>query len=79
TAQAKNVFMDFYKNMDALLEKCKDKRPQREDVDKLISQRNEALKKMLNKDQVEKFKSIERNLMPPPPGGKKGNQPPPNV
>jgi len=68
----KATFMTFYKDMDALLEKSKGQRPKKEDVDKVLSKRNEAIKKFLAKDKYDKFLKIEKELGPPKGPPKEG-------
>ena len=48
-------------------------------MDKIITERDEKIKKILTEDQFNKFKEAEKKLHPPKPGenGKPG-QPPPN-
>jgi hypothetical protein len=63
----KPAFMEFYKEMDALHEKNKGQRPAREEVDKVITKRNDAVKKVLAKDKYDKYMKIEKELRPPKP------------
>jgi len=63
----KAAFMIFYKEMDALHEKNKGQRPAKEEVDKLIRKRNDAVKKVLSKDKFDKFLKVEKELGPPKP------------
>lgn len=66
-SKIKTVFMDFYKSMDALMQKNKGQRPAKEEVDKLISKRNDGVKKILSKDKYDRFLEIEKELGPPKP------------
>ena len=74
--KTKACFFNFYRDMDALREKYKGTRPAKEEVEKLVQKRDEAVKTTLNREQAEKYKSIKKQLMPPPPG--QGKQPPPS-
>jgi len=49
-------------------------------MDKLVKERDEAIKKVLTADQYEKYKETAKKLQPPPPGrpgGTNGTPPPP--
>lgn len=69
--KVKTVFMRFYKDMDALMEKNKGQMPAKEDVDKMIGKRNDAVKKVLAKDKYDKFMKMEKELGPPRPPKRK--------
>jgi hypothetical protein len=75
SSKLKTVFYSFYKEMDELVEKNMQKRPSKEEVEKIAAKRNDAAKKFLSKEQAQKFDNLKRELMPPPPGEKKA--PPP--
>lgn len=49
----------------------------KEAMDKLVKERDEAIKKILTADQYEKYKEAAKKLHPPKPGDKGGNKPPP--
>lgn len=80
-AKLKTVFMEFFKEMDALHEKSQGKRPERTEVDAIVKKRNDAVYKILNKDQGEHFYLLQRELMapppPPPPASPEGLDAPP--
>jgi membrane-associated HD superfamily phosphohydrolase len=55
--QTSAVFTDYYKATDKLREGLADgERPDRTQMDKLVSERDEKLKKVLNEDQFKKYK-----------------------
>lgn len=60
----KTAFMSFYKEMDSLHEKNKGQRPVKEEVDKLIKKRNDAVKKSLSQDKFNKYMEAEKELGP---------------
>jgi hypothetical protein len=70
----KPSFMNFYKEMDALMEKQKGERPKKEMVDPIAIKRNEAIRKILTEPDFNSFMKIERQIGPPPPNGQR---PPP--
>lgn len=70
----KTVFLDFYKDMDALREKMQPPKPPKEDIDKIVSKRDEQLKKILSGNQLSKFSEVEKTLGPPK---RQGDQRPP--
>ena len=49
----------------------------KEAMDKLVKERDEAIKRILTADQYEKYKEAAKKLHPPKPGDKGGNKPPP--
>ena len=65
-AQADSVFTEYYKATDKLREgRQQGERPDRAQMDKLISDRDEKLKKVFTEDQFKKFKEeIEPALRP---------------
>lgn len=79
--KTKSAFYSFYKEMDALKEKNKGTRPPREEVEKLVTKRDDAVKAVLNKDQATKYEAMKKQFMPPPPpppGNSQQKQPPPS-
>lgn len=66
-SKLRTVFIDFYKEMDALHEKNKGKRPAKEEVDKIIKKRNDAVKKVLAKEKYDQYMKMEKELGPPKP------------
>ena len=64
--QASAVFTDYYKESDKLREGlAQGERPDRTQMDKLIADRDEKLKKVLSEEQFKKFKDeIEPALRP---------------
>jgi hypothetical protein len=74
----KAVFIDFYKDMDALREKMPPPPPpplRKEEMDKILNKRNEQLKKVLTPAQLDKLSEEEKQFhngrrkdLPPPPG-----------
>lgn len=61
----KTVFLDFYKDMDALREKMEPPKPPKEDMDKIMNKRNDQLKKILSANQMTKFSEVDKTLGPP--------------
>lgn len=49
----------------------------KEAMDKLVKERDEAIKKVLTAAQYEKYKEAAKKLHPPKPGGPTGERPPP--
>ena len=74
--KTKTAYYNFYKEMDLLLEKNKGKKPLKEEVERLVKKRDDAVKAILNKEQSAKYEAISKKLMPPPPGHRK--EPPPS-
>ena len=74
-SKLKIVFMDFYKDMDALREKMEPPKPPKEEMDKILDKRNSQLKKLLTTTQLEKFNEVEKTLGPPKRHGKHPHPP----
>jgi hypothetical protein len=68
----KAAFMNFYKEMDALHQKSKGERPPREEADKIVGKRNDAIKKALSKAKYDQFMKVEKELGPPKPKDRPG-------
>lgn len=69
-AGAKAAFLSFYTDADALLQGAKNgppAPPAREDMERLRTKRNAALKTIFNAQQFDRFETFEREFMPPPP------------
>jgi hypothetical protein len=66
-SSTKNVFVNFYKDMDALMQNRKDGPPKKEDMDKVVNKRKEALKAIFSAQQLGRLETFRREFMPPPP------------
>ncbi len=80
--QIEAAYKDFFGKMEELRKKSPMPPPpppgKKEDVDKLVKERDDKIAKALTKDEFEKYKEIEKTLRPPaPPQDKDGKQPPP--
>jgi Spy/CpxP family protein refolding chaperone len=66
----KPVFLDFYKNMDAMREKMPPPPPPpppplpKEDMEKILNKRNEQLKTILTPEQLNKLTEAEKQFHP---------------
>jgi Spy/CpxP family protein refolding chaperone len=81
-AKLKPVFLDFYKDMDAMREKMPPPPPppppplSKEDMEKILNKRNEQLKTILTPEQLNKLTEAEKQFHPhkpmegPPPASK---------
>lgn len=66
-ATVKPVFLSFYNSLDAHAEHTKTTPPPRVEIEKAIKERMNALKKILDTVQMDRFETFEREFMPPPP------------
>jgi hypothetical protein len=79
-AGVKNAFLSFYKGMDESAPKEKMNPPKKEEMDHLITTRIEALKKVLDEKQFDRFETFQREFMPPhPPVRGEMRMPPPQL
>ena len=74
----KNAFISFYNSLDAVIPKEPGTHPKREDIDLLVKTRNDALKKILNEKQFDRFETFDREFLPPPPPGHDEKKMPPS-
>jgi hypothetical protein len=80
-ANVKNAFVSFYNSMDAMAPKEPGNPPGKEDMDKIIKTRKDALKTILNEKQFARFETFEKEFMPPhhPPVHDDKKMPPPQL